>query len=116
MVMSKTAQKRSYAGFLGAEGGAPAAPVNTVAPAITGTAQVSETLTATDGTWTGKEAPTLSRQWNADDAAISGAVSATYVPVEDDIGKVITVTVTGKNWKGSASETSAATDAVIAAE
>lgn len=114
MVMTKTAQKRSYAGFLGAEGSAPAAPANTVAPVITGTAKVGQTLTTTNGTWTGKETPVLARQWKAAGAAIPGATGPTYVPVSGDIGKTITVTVTGKNWKGSASVTSAATSAVIA--
>lgn len=111
---SKAQHKRSYAGFLGAEGGAPVAPANTVAPSITGTAQVGETLTVADGTWTGREAPSFRYQWNADDVAITGATAKTYVPVADDVGKTITVTVTGANWKGSVSATSAATAAVIA--
>lgn len=112
---SKTQHKRSYAGFLGAEGGAPVAPANTVAPSITGTAQVGQTLTAADGTWTGREAPSIRYQWSAGGTAISGATAKTYVPVVGDVGKTITVTVTGVNWKGSASATSAATAAVIAA-
>lgn len=112
--MSKTAQKRSYAGFLGATGGAPLAPANTVLPSITGTAKVGQTLTAANGTWTGREAPSFRYQWKAGGVDISGATSKTYVPVAGDIGKTITVTVTGVNWKGSASVTSAATAAVVA--
>ena len=116
MAMTKRAQKRSLAGFIGANSGnLPAVPANTVAPAITGTAQVGQTLTATDGTWTGRETPALKRQWNAGGVPIAGATAATYVPLVADIGKTITVTVTGVNIIGKASATSAATAAVIAA-
>lgn len=115
MALTKRQQKRSFAGFLGANGGErPEAPANTVTPAITGTAQVGQTLTASGGTWTGVSAPTLSYQWNADGTAIDGATDTTYVPVAGDVGAAITVAVTGRNWKGEASATSAATAAVIA--
>lgn len=107
--------KRSYANYLGSLGGAPAAPANTVLPSITGTAQVGETLTSVDGTWTGRPTPALTRAWKADAVAIDDATGTTYEPVEGDIGKVITVTVTGTSHEGSASATSAATAAVIAA-
>lgn len=90
----------------------PAAPTNTALPTITGTAQVGQTLTAANGTWTGS--PTFTRQWKKGGVNISGATSATYVPVEGDIGATITVTITGTNAGGSASATSAATAAVIA--
>lgn len=116
MAMTKRAQQRSLAGFIGANSGnLPAIPANTVAPSITGTAQVGQTLTAATGTWTGRETPALRRQWNAAGAPIPGATGATYVPVVGDIGKTITVTVTGVNLIGKASATSAATAAVIAA-
>lgn len=91
-------------------------PANTALPTITGTAQVGQTLTSTNGTWTGNPNPTFTRQWKADGANISGETATTYVPVEGDVGKVITVTVTGTNSAGNASATSAATVAVIAAE
>lgn len=114
MVMSKTAQQRSYAGFLGKEGGAPSLPANTVLPTISGTAKVGSTLTATNGTWTGRSAPFIRHQWKAGGVAVTGAINKTYVPVVGDVGKTITVTVTGSNWKGSASVTSTATAAVSA--
>ena len=116
-IKSKQQAKRSFAGFLGAnEGDRPEAPENTTAPAITGTAQVGETLTVTPGVWTGVAAPSLSYQWEADGEPIAGATGTTYAPVADDVGVEITVTETAVNWKGSASVTSAPTDAVIAAE
>lgn len=91
------------------------APVNTVAPAITGTAQVGQTLTTTNGTWTGAPTPTYTREWKAAGAAISGATGTTYVPVIADIGKVITCTVTATNVAAVVTAITAATAAVIAA-
>lgn len=90
-------------------------PVNTVAPAITGTAQVGQTLTVTNGTWTGAATITYARQWLAAGTAISGATGTTYVPVVGDVGKVITCRVTATNSLGSAQALSNATAAVIAA-
>ncbi len=81
------------------------APVNTVAPAIAGTAQVGQTLTASTGTWndTADAGPiaTYAYQWQRADsatgtnlAAIAGATAATYVPVAADAGKFLRVQVT----------------------
>lgn len=85
------------------------APENTVAPVITGTAKVGETLTVTNGTWTGIPTPTYERQWYADDEPIEGADGLTYVLTEDEEGAVITVVVTATNVAGSAQATSNAT-------
>lgn len=93
-----------------------AAPVNTVLPVITGTAQVGETLTVSNGTWTGNPNPTYTRRWQADGVNISGATATTYTPVEDDVGKVITAVVTATNSQGNASATSAGTAAVAPAD
>lgn len=107
-------RKRRVASYIGAGiVNGIGSPVNSAAPAITGTARVGQTLTSTTGTWSGS--PTYARQWLAAGVAISGATGATYVPVVGDIGKVITVRVTATNDKGSVSVTSAATAAVVAA-
>ncbi|MDQ1556785.1 MAG: hypothetical protein QOI02_1787, partial [Actinomycetota bacterium] len=67
----------------------------TPVPKITGTAKVGVTLTASAGTWSPSPV-TLSYQWNRDGVAIStNATGKTYVPVAGDVGKAITVTVTG---------------------
>lgn len=92
------------------------APANTVAPSITGTAQVGETLTASNGTWTGSPTPAITRQWLADGEEIEGETGATYEPVTGDVGKAISVRITGTNVRASVSVESAATTAVIAAE
>jgi len=91
-----------------------AAPANTVAPAITGTAEVGETLTTTNGTWTGVPTVTYTRQWYADGVAIEGATGTTRVLASGELGKVITVRVTGTNSAGAATALSNATAAVAA--
>lgn len=88
-------------------------PVNTVAPAITGTAQVGATLTVSNGTWSGNAA-TYTRQWRANGVNIAGATATTYVPVAGDVGKVISAVVTATNSTGVVSATSNSTAAVIA--
>jgi hypothetical protein len=93
-----------------------AAPVNSVLPAVSGIAQVGQTLTALEGAWSG--APAFTYQWQQNSgswANISGATSRTYVPVVGSIGNPLRVIVTGTNSEGNASATSAATAAVIAA-
>lgn len=89
-------------------------PTNSVAPAITGTAQVGQTLTVSAGTWAGGGI-TYTRQWRRGASNISGATAMTYVPVVGDIGSAITCRVTATNNAGSLIVTSAATANVIAA-
>lgn len=90
-------------------------PTNSVAPAITGTAQVGETLTCSEGTWTdGGGTNTYAYQWKRGVTNV-GTDQNTYVPVVGDIGATITCTVTATNDGGSLAVTSAATAAVIAA-
>ena len=83
------------------------APVNTAAPAISGTTTVGSTLTTTDGTWTGSPAPGYTYQWKRGGTNISGAISSSYLLVTADLAAMITVTVTATNAAGSASATSA---------
>ena len=91
----------------------------TGAPAISGTAQVGETLTAnTSGV---ADADGLSNvqyeyQWLADDTEIAGATGSTYTLVAADEGKAIKVEVSFSDDEGNAETlTSAATGAVAAA-
>ena len=71
------------------------APANTVAPAVSGTAVVSQTLTTTNGTWTNSPT-TYSYQWYRGVTAI-GTNSSTYTLVSADAGQSIKCTVTASN-------------------
>jgi surface protein len=84
------------------------APVNTVAPVISGSTPVGSILTTTDGTWTGTPTPTFTYQWFRDGGAtlIGGATSSTYTTQPADIGSAVTCIVTGTNPGGSATATS----------
>ena len=91
----------------------------TGAPAITGTAQVGETLTVdTSGIADedGLTGATFSYQWlSSRDTAISGATGSTYTLVSTDLGKIIKVKVTFTDDAGNSETlTSAATPAVEA--
>ena len=92
----------------------------TGAPAITGTAQVQETLTAdTSGIADedGLENAAFSYQWLADGTAISGATASAYTPAEADEGKPVTVQVNFTDDAGNDETlTSAPTAAVAAAQ
>jgi hypothetical protein len=89
-------------------------PVNTVAPVVSGTATVGQTLTTTNGTWTGAPAPTFTYQWQRVTTNISGATSSTYVLVAADVGNTIRCVVTATNPLGAVSANSNATAAVAA--
>ncbi len=90
----------------------------TGAPAITGTAQVGQTLTAnTSGISDadGLDNVTFGHQWLADGANIEGAASSTYLLTGDDEGKTIRVRVTFTDDEGNEETvTSAATEEVAA--
>ena len=92
----------------------------TGAPAITGTAQVGETLTAnTSGISDadGLENVSFSYQWLADDAAIAGATGSTYTLADSDEGKTVRVQASFTDNEGNEETlTSAATAAVAGAQ
>ncbi len=91
----------------------------TGAPAITGTAQVGETLTAdTSGVADadGLSNAVFSYQWQAGGAEISSATGSSYTLVDSDEGKAVSVTVSFTDDTGNTETlTSAATTAVEAA-
>lgn len=100
--------------------GAGAAPSNTVAPAISGTATVGQTLTTTDGTWAGDPTIAFTYQWQRSDdgatgwANITGATANTYTLVSGDATKYVRSVVTATNGAGSASANSAASAQIAA--
>ena len=89
-------------------------PVNTVAPVVSGTATVGQTLSTTNGTWTGAPAPTFTYQWQRNTTNIGGATSSTYVLVSADAGNTVRCVVTATNAVGIASANSNSTATVIA--
>jgi hypothetical protein len=96
------------------------APVNSVLPAISGTAKVGNTLTATNGTWTAApNAPTFTYQWLRCDAlggscaSIAGATANSYLVVGADVGRRLRIAVTGTNLEGSSTATSNPTAVVV---
>ena len=95
-------------------------PPNTQPPAISGQAVVGQTLTATQGTWTGTGL-TFAYQWRRCDTAgaqcadISGATATTYALVAADSGRTVRVEVTAKNATGETTIASAQTAVVTTA-
>lgn len=92
-------------------------PVVTTAPAITGTANDAQTLTATNGTWSGVGTPTYTRVWQRCDASGAACADTTVTAttlklVSSDVGSTFRVRVTAKNVDGEGTETSAATAVV----
>lgn len=87
-------------------------PVNTVAPAVTGTEVKGQTLSCTTGTWTGTAPITYTYQWQRNDggwANIDSATNSTYVLQDADVGYPVRCVVTGTNSVDSASANSNAT-------
>src|SRR5438874_1740601 len=79
------------------------APKNTSPPTISGTPQEDQTLTASNGGWTGAPAPTFSYTWqrcagtggNCTD--IPGATAQTYKLTSADVAHTVRVNVVAKN-------------------
>jgi hypothetical protein len=87
-------------------------PVNSGTPTISGTAQEGQTLSVSNGSWSGS--PTsYAYAWSQCDAsgnscsAIAGATAATYKAAKTDVGKTLRVTVTAADTAGSGQATSA---------
>lgn len=97
----------------GGGGGGVSAPENSVAPVASGTNEVGETLSVTNGTWS--NSPTgYTYQWRRDASNISGATSNTYTLVSADAETDVDCVVTASNAGGSNSADS--NDITIAAE
>jgi uncharacterized protein YjbI with pentapeptide repeats len=67
--------------------------VSTPVPVVSGSAAVSSTLTVNPGVW--DPGVTLSYQWLRDGSPISGATSQTYQLIPADLGRLVSVQVTG---------------------
>ncbi len=88
-------------------------PANTALPTISGTARQGQTLTASDGTWTGTAPISHAYQWRRCDSAgascvdIVPAAASSYTLASADVGSTLRVVVTASNSAGSAAATSA---------
>src|SRR5215831_18668599 len=104
--------------FLAANASA-AAPSNTTLPAVSGTAKVGQTLTVSNGSWTGN--PTdYSYQWQRCASSISctniaDATARTYVAADGDVGHTLRAVVTATNADGLSTANSNQTSTVAAA-
>jgi hypothetical protein len=96
-----------------------AAPSNTTPPAVTGTAKVGQTLTVSNGTWTGS--PTnYSYRWQRCTSTtsctnITDANASTYVVKNADVGRKLRAVVSATNTDGVSTANSNMTDTVTAA-
>jgi DNA-binding beta-propeller fold protein YncE len=93
-------------------------PANTALPAVSGTASVGQTLSATHGSWT--ENPTAyAYEWQRCNplgeacATIAGQVSSTYPLGSADQGSTLRVSVTASNAAGSSVASTSIPTAVV---
>jgi hypothetical protein len=99
----------------------PVAPSNTGLPAVSGSPQEGQTLTASNGTWAGTAPISLAYQWQdcnsggGSCANIAGKTGSSYKLGSGDVGHTIRVAVTASNTGGSTAASSTATTVVVAA-
>lgn len=87
------------------------APVNTVAPLVSGSAPVGSILSVTTGTWSnmGGYLPAFTYQWTRAGVNIGGATASSYTTVSADATHAVGCTVTATNTGGNASQASSNT-------
>jgi len=82
-------------------------PVNTEAPVPTGTMVVGQTVTASPGTWVGRQPIAFAHSWLRCNSAgsnctvIAGATNATYQLAQSDAGSTVRFDLTASNAVGS---------------
>lgn len=88
------------------------ATLTAATPTVSGTAKVGVRLTAKRGTWT--TGTSFAYQWSVNGKAVAGATGTTFTPRAADVGRTVTVRVTGtKPGYVTATRTSKATAAVV---
>jgi Carboxypeptidase regulatory-like domain len=78
------------------------APVNTVAPVVSGAVAVGRPLSCATGTWTGSPTLAYTYAWLRNGSAIAGATASAYVVQAADQGTELACKVTATNKSGSA--------------
>jgi hypothetical protein len=99
----------------GAEARSAAVPTNDSLPTISGTPVVGETLTATEGSWSGTFPMSFAFVWQrcaGGTCTAAGDTDSSYVVVADDVNSTLRVLVTATNSEGSTPATSAETAVV----
>jgi hypothetical protein len=97
----------------------PGAPVNTLAPSVSGGLQEGATLTVEPGTWAGTGSISFAYQWLRCSIAgggceeLPGAADASYTATRLDLAGKLAVVVTATNAQGSASATSPETQPIL---
>lgn len=97
---------------------APLAPSHTAPPAISGTAEQGQLLSASNGTWSGTPPLSYTYKWEACNSSgeecetIADATSSSYRVVGSQVGGALRVVVTAENAGGSKSATSEVTGVV----
>lgn len=86
------------------------APSNTVVPVLSGTPEVGQTLSVTNGTWAGSPTINYTYNWKSSTDGLvftsTGTTTSNYTLVEGDVDKTFQVEVTGTNTAGNATATS----------
>jgi acid phosphatase type 7 len=100
---------------------APAPPVNTASPSISGTSRAGQTLSADPGTWTGTPPISFTYQWRRCDTVGGSCQDVTgngsqYALTTADVGSTIRVSVAASNQGGSAAALSGPTAVIGAAQ
>lgn len=85
-------------------------PLNQVAPVASGTPDVGQTLSVTNGTWSGDAVITFTYQWQRNGSNIGSATNNTYLLVSADAETSVRCVVTGTNSSGSNEANSNAID------
>jgi hypothetical protein len=97
----------------------PGAPVNTLAPSVSGSLQEGATLTADPGTWAGTGSISFAYQWlrcsiaGGGCAELPGATEASYTATGLDLASNLAVVVTATNAQGSIPATSPETQPIL---
>jgi serine protease AprX len=95
-------------------------PLATSPPAIVGTAEEGQTLTAAYGTWDGTAPFEFAHQWQRCDAQgetctdIAGATASSYTVAPRDVGATVRLAVTASGLGGEVSAVSDPSDAILA--
>jgi hypothetical protein len=78
-------------------------PFNVAPPSISGTDQLGQALSCSQGSWLGIPSPSFSYQWLRDGSKIATATSSSYVLQSVDEGHTLTCEVTASNSVGQRS-------------